>query len=249
MRGTWTIYRRELAGLFLGPLAWVLLGLALCVNGFFFTLYLVGTQGDVNATMMLAQGGSRSFWGLLILMPPLITMRLISEESRTGTLEFLLTAPVSDLAVVLGKLMAATSLLALLWSSILVYAGTLSVLGPAPDWGPVLTSLLGAALLSALFCAIGLMASAGTGTPLLAAFLAFVANVALLSLPFLPGLLGLGPEHLLTRALAEMDVIAHFQASFLVGVLDSRHLLFFLVWTAFFALVATRLLEARRWRG
>lgn len=249
MGSTWTIYRRELAGLFLGPLAWVLLGLALLVNGFYFTLYLAGTQGDVNGTMMLAQGGSRIFWGLLLLLPPLVTMRLISEESRTGTLEFLLTAPVSDLAVVLGKLLAATSLLALLWASALVYAGTLALIGPAPDWGPVLASWLGATLLSALFCSIGLLASAGTGTPLLAAFLAFVANVALLSLPFLPGLLGLGPDHVLTRALAEMDVIAHFQASFLVGVLDTRHLLFFLVWTAFFVLVATRVLEARRWRG
>jgi ABC-2 type transport system permease protein len=245
----WTIYRRELAGLFLGPLAWVLLCLALVVNGFYFTLYLAGTQGEVNATMMLAQGGSRIFWGMLLLIPPLLTMRMISEESRTGTLEFLLTAPVSDLAVVLGKLLAATSVMALLWSSVLAYAGTLAALGQAPDWGPVLTSVLGAVLVSALFCSIGLLASAGTGTPLLAAFLAFVFGVGVMSLPFLPGLLGLGPQHVVSRLLSEMDVIAHFQASFLVGVFDSRHVVFFLVWTAFFTLVATRLLEARRWRG
>jgi len=249
MRGTWTIYRRELAGLFLAPLAWLLLCLALLVNGFYFTLYLAGTQGEVNATMMLAQGGSRIFWGMLLLIPPLLTMRMISEESRTGTLEFLLTAPVSDLAVVAGKLLAATTVMAVLWASGLVYAGTLAWQGQAPDWGPVLTSLLGAVLVSALFCSIGLMASAGTGTPLLAAFLAFVGNVALMSLPFLPALLGLAPEHPTARGAAELDVIAHFQASFLVGVVDTRHLVFFLVWTAFFALVATRLLEARRWRG
>jgi len=249
MRGAWTVYRRELAGLFLGPLAWVLLCLALGVNGFFFTLYLAGTQGDVNGTMLLAQGGSQIFWGMLLLLPPLLTMRMISEEARTGTLEFLLTAPVSDVAVVLGKLLAATTLLAVLWSANLIYAGTLAAQGQAPDWGPVLTSFFGAVLLSGLFCSIGLLASAGTGTPLLAAFMAFVASVALMSLPFLPTLLGLGPEHVVTRALAEMDVIAHFQASFLVGVVDTRHLVFFLVWTAFFTLVATRLLEARRWRG
>jgi ABC-2 type transport system permease protein len=249
MRGTWTIYRRELAGLFLGPLAWILLCLALLLNGFYFTLYLAGTQGDVNATMLLAQGGSRIFWGLLLLVPPLLTMRMISEESRTGTLEFLLTAPVSDLAVVLGKLLAATSLLLLLCCSALVYAGTLAWLGTGPDWGPVLTSLLGATLVSALFSAIGLLCSAGTGTPLLAAFLAFVGNVALLSLPFLPGLLELPDDHLAYRIVAELDVIAHFQSSFLMGVLDSRHVVFFLVWTGFFVLLAARILEARRWRG
>ena len=247
MAGVWTIYRRELVGLFLGPLAWVLLGLALALDGFFFTYYLAGTGGDVNYALQLASGGSLLWWALAVLLPPLLTMRMISEEARTGTLEFLLTAPVRDVAVVLGKLLAATTVLAVLWSANLVYAATLSALGVAPDWGPVWSSLLGALLVSALFCAVGLVTSAGTGTPLLAAFLAFCANLALLSLPFLRGLLVLPPEHWFLSLLRHADVVGQLQSSFLLGVLDTQHVAFFLVWTAFCVVLATRLLEARRW--
>jgi ABC-2 type transport system permease protein len=247
MGGVWTIYRRELIGLFLGPLAWVLLGLALALDGFFFTYYLAGTGGDVNYALQLAGGGSLLWWALAILLPPLLTMRMISEEARTGTLEFLLTAPVRDGAVVLGKLMAATTVMAVLWSANVVYAATLSGLGVAPDWGPVWSTLLGALLVSALFCAIGLVTSAGTGTPLLAAFLAFCANLALLSLPFLRGLLVLPPEHWFLSLLRHVDVVGQVQSSFLLGVIDTQHVAFFLVWTAFCAVLATRLLEARRW--
>jgi ABC-2 type transport system permease protein len=248
MGGVWTIYRRELVGLFLGPLAWVLLGLALALNGYFFTYYLAATGGDVNYAMQLAGGNSLLWWALMCLLPPLVTMRMISEEARTGTLEFLLTAPVRDSAVVLGKLFAATSLMAVLWCGNVVYAATLAVLGAAPDWGPVWTSLLGAVLASGLFCGIGLVASAGTGTPLLAAFLAFCANLALLTLPFVRGLLVLPPDHALLDVLRHLDVVGQVQASFLLGVLDTQHLVFFLAGTAFCVVLATRLLEARRWR-
>ena len=247
MGGVWTIYRRELVGLFLGPLAWVLLCLALALDGFFFTYYLAATGGDVNYALHLASGGSWLWWALMNLLPPLITMRMISEEARTGTLEFLLTAPVRDGAVVLGKLLAATTVMAVLWSANLVYALTLSQLGAAPDWGPVWSSLLGALLVSALFCAIGLVASAGTGTPLLAAFLAFCANLALLSLPFLRGLLVLPQEHWFLSLLRHVDVVGQVRSSFLLGVLDTQHVAFFLVWTAFCVVLATRFLEARRW--
>ena len=249
MRAVWTIYRRELAGLFLGPLAWILLCLALFLNGTYFTLVLTATGGDVTGSMQWALGSSPLYWVLMLLLPPLLTMRMVSEEARTGLLEFLFTAPISDLSVVLGKLLAATTFMAVVWCSALVYALVLQSLGGPVDWGPVWTGVLGSALLSGLFCAIGLMASAGTGTPLLAAFVAFVINVGLLSLPFLTGLLGFGPDHWVPRTLARLDLVVLFQSSFLVGVLDTASVAFFLAWTAFFVFLATRLLESRRWRA
>jgi ABC-2 type transport system permease protein len=249
MAGTWTIYRRELAGLFLGPLAWVLLALALLVNGYFFAWwYLPAMQGDVGESLRLALGLSWPFWLLMVLLPPLITMRMISEESSSGMLEFLLTAPVRDGAVVLGKLLAATTLMAILWSSALVYALAVTGLGTPPDWGPVWTGVAGAALVSALFCALGLVASACTSTPILAAFLALVFEIVLLSVPLLAQQIGLPRDHWLRQSLVSFDVIARFQGSFVVGVIDSHHLVFFGAWTAFLAFLATRLLEARRWR-
>ncbi len=247
MSGAWTIYRRELAGLFLSPLAWVLLAIALAFNGFFFVLSVKGFGGDVLASMSFLLGGSYTFWLLVVLLPPLVTMRMFSEEARTGVLEFLLTAPVHDFAVVLGKLLAATTLMAVLWSSALVYGAAAAALGTAPDWTPLLSGVFGATLVSALFCAIGLSISAVTNTPLLAAFFATIANAAILSLPFLDALLALPPGSPLRVMLGHANVITQFQASFVVGALDTKHVLFFLVWTGFFSFLATRVLEARRW--
>lgn len=252
MRGFLAVYRRELAGLFLAPLAWVLLCVALALKGFFFTFFLKALGGDVDQALQLDLGQSVPYWALMLLLPPLLTMRMISEESRAGVLEFLLTAPVTDLAVVLGKLLAATTFLALLWGSALVYGGVLALLGAAPDWGALLGAWLGSVMLSALFCAIGLVASALSGTPLLAAFLAAIVNLSMFSLHFLRDQLGrflnLPPGHWSEDALRQVDVAAHFNGSFALGVLDSAHVVFFLAWTAFFTFLAVRLVEVRRWR-
>ena len=248
MRGFLTIYRRELAGLFLSPLAWVLLCLALGFNGFFFTFVVSATRGDVTQAVSFALGAGSPFWALMVLLPPLLTMRMVSEEARTGVLEFLLTAPVTDLAVILGKLAAATTLMALLWSSTLLFGVFAQSLGAGPDWAPAVAAVCGATLLSALFCALGLVSSALTDTPLLAAFFALIANGVVLAMPLLDQLLALPPGHPLKLALGHANVVSQFHSSFSLGVLDSKHVVFFAVWTAFFVFVATRLLEARRWR-
>ena len=248
MSGIWTIFRRELAGLFFGPLAWILLFAALLLNGALFVLFIGLSDGAVDASLGNALGTAWPFWALIIVLPPLLTMRMISEESRAGLLEFLLTAPVSDWAVVLGKLLAATVFMAILWSSTLCYGLATSWLGAPPDWPVLLGSYFGAVLVSALFCAIGMAASAGTNTPLLAAFLAFVFNIVILLLPLLAKLAGAMPENWRGAFSRRVDVVARVQGSFSMGVIDTSHVLFFLVWTAFFVFLATRLVEARRWR-
>jgi ABC-2 type transport system permease protein len=263
VRNILTIWRREALGLFLSPLAWILLLVALFLYGVFFVSALGGTGGDVGRALDFALGGSWAFWAFLLFLPPLLTMRLLSEEARSGTLEFLLTAPVTDAAVVLGKFLAATSFMALLWSAVLVYASAIAATGTAPDWSAVLVAYCGAVLSSALFVAIGLLTNCFTSTPLLAAFLAFIASLWWLLLPNiataliveLKGLLagfvgGLdAAEHWITRAVSSMDVIGHTQVSFLRGVIDTAEIAFFLIWIAFFLFLTVRMLEVRRWRG
>jgi ABC-2 type transport system permease protein len=246
MSGFWTVYRRELAGMFLAPLAWILFCLTLVYNGFFFSWYLEGFGGEVNQAISFVLGGSWPFWILAIFLPPLLTMRMISEESRSGLLEFLLTAPVGDVAVIGGKALAATTFLALVWFSIPLQAALVHLLGAPPDWGIVLTAWIGVVLVSAFFCAIGLVASAACRTPVLAAFLAMVVNVIVVFLPQL----GRGSTTLpvaLRWCLHKLDVMAHFQGSFHTGALDSAHVLFFLAWSAAMLFVAVRLIETRRW--
>ena len=150
MRGLLAIYRRELAGLFLSPLAWILFCLTLLFNGLIF-LYALEREmgGEVNASLSVVLGGGRLFWIILAFLAPLLTMRMISEESQSGMLELLLTAPLSDAALVCGKALAAITLFALLWSSVAFYGVATSILGAAPDWGVVFTSWLGATLASA----------------------------------------------------------------------------------------------------
>jgi len=250
LSGIAAIYRRELAGLFLAPLAWILLCLTLVYNAFFFVFYLESqTGGEVNLAFSLLLGGFWPFWFLAMFLPPLLTMRMISEESRSGLLEFLLTAPVSDAAVVCGKALAAATFMAILWGTVLIYGLLVHLLGAPPDWGQLLMQWLGATLVSALFCAVGLVTSAISGTPLIAAFLAMVANFIVLLLPVVaPSARGV-PREALAWTIAKVDVIAHFQGSFQTGALDSAHLVFFVAWILALLFLVVRIVEARRWLG
>lgn len=245
MKGLWTIWRRELGGIFMGPLAWTLLVIAFALQGLLFLVYLKTSQGDVDLALRFAFGESWAFWALAALFPPLLTMRMISEESRLGLLEYLLTAPVTDAAVVLGKFLAATTFMALVWSAGLLHAWLVSRAGVAPDWGAVWGGWIGAVLVSGLFCATGLCASSLTSTPVVAAFGAIVAHIVIVILPLLAALT---ETQWIRDAIARVDVLDHHKATFLVGVLDSAYAGFFLVWTALFLFVAVRSLEARRWR-
>jgi ABC-2 type transport system permease protein len=247
MRGFFTVYRRELAGLFLSPVAWVLLCLALVLNVVPLSFGLA-YDGDVMLALSFVLGGAWPFWLVMVILPALITMRMVSEEARTGVLEYLLTAPVTDVAVIAGKLAAATTLLAIVWSSALVYGVSMAALGTAPDWPPVISGFCGAVLVSALFCSIGLTMSCASNTPVLAAFLSVIASTAVLLLPWTANLLKLPSRHWLRIALGHGDVAGQFGASFGAGVLDTKHVALYVAWTAFFVFVATRMLEARRWR-
>jgi len=263
VKGTLVIFRRELAGLFAAPLAWILLFVALLLNGYLFSLVLSQTQGDVTASLEFVFGGNFIFWALMLVLSPLLAMRLLTEEAASGTLEYLRTAPVSDAAVVLGKFLAGTGFMATLWSSLFIYAGALSIWGVSPDWGQVSAIFIGAVLSSALFVSIGLVACSLTNIPLLAAFLAFMACVWWVLLPSLGGLLLIQMRVLLADifgsfetaeawiggALERMDVRRHFGNSYYQGVLDSAEIIFFLSWIGLFLFFTTRSLEARRWRG
>ncbi|MEM1448934.1 MAG: ABC transporter permease [Planctomycetota bacterium] len=262
MNGTFVVARRELGGLFKAPFTWILLLVVLFLNGALFSLFLANSQGNVSESLEQSMTGL-AFWVWMIFLPALLSMRLIAEETRSGTLEYLLTAPVSDAAVVVGKFLAATGFLAVLWTSSLIYAVALDGVGGSPDWSAVLGTWLGTVFVSGVFVAIGMLASTFTATPLLAAFLSMVACVSWLVLPWLAAraldyILPLvtttpeGRDALVERVMgvvANMDAIRHFQRSFRLGVLDSAEVVFFVTWTAFFLFLTARSIEARRWRG
>lgn len=246
MSGFWAILRREVTGLFLTPLAWVLLVAAVSLNGFLCVAALMQSGGDVDGAFNFLLGTGGAYWMLMITLPPLLTMRSISEELKGGQLEFLLTAPVTDGAVVLGKHLAVVLFLAVLWAAIPMYGLILELQGVSPDWGQMGLGYLGAVLVSALFAALGMVASALSSTPLLAAFLGFIFNIAILILPMGAGALG-GTIGGLLKALADkLNVLLHLQTSFMRGALDSADIIFFVAWTGLFLFAATRIVEGRR---
>lgn len=246
MTGFSAIYRRELSALFLMPLAWVLLCIALPLLATVFVSSLEGFGGDVVRAFEFFYE-NLIYWGLMVFLAPLLTMRMISEEAKTGTLEYVLTAPVSDAAVVLAKLAAVTSFQALLWGSIFVFAAVTAATGTPVPWGTVFAGWVGSVLVSAYFSAVGLVASAATSTPLLAAMIALVANVVILALPYAGALARVPADHAIHALLLDWNVIDRFGGSFGIGVIDTAHIVFFLALTALFAFVATRLVESKRW--
>lgn len=245
MNGLVAIYRRELAGLFVTPLAWILLCVALPLNGLLYAFYLQAYGGDVDSAMRMTLGNSAFFWVFVILFPPLITMRMLSEESRTGLLELLLTAPITDAAVVTGKFLASITFMALLWASVFVYALVTQGVGPPADWGIVLGGWVGAVACSALFCATGIFMSSVTAVPVASAISATVLNIGIVLLPLVAGLTGMP---WVERAARRVHVLDHLQNSFLLGVFDTAYLAFFAIWSALFLFLAVRIVESRRWR-
>lgn len=247
MSGLVVIFRRELAGLFLTPLAWVLLLFAVGLNGFLLIAVLRSTGGDVDGALNFLLGLGGAFWMLMIILPPLLTMRTISEEAKSGQLEYLLTAPVTDAAVVLGKHLAVSTFLAVMWAAVPLFGLVLQLLGASPDWGQLGMGYLGAVLCGTLFAALGMVASAASSTPLLAAFLGFIFNLALLLLPIGAGTVGGGLGRVLSAVGERLNVLLHLQSSFMRGAFDTADLCFFLAWTGVFLFAGVRLVEARRW--
>ena len=238
-----TIARREFRSYFDSPLAYVVICLGLVMLGFVFFILNGGFwQADrATLTALFAQAPR----GLSFLVVPVVTMRLLAEEKRTGTLEMLITLPVKDSDVILGKYLGGLGLVLTLIGATIVYPFAMFrwpwSLGPL-DWGPVLSGYLGLTLFSAATVAIGLLVTALTESQAISFFITFfvlallwfVGDVA----GFIAGNLG--------------DVLQYvsFQtriAGFSRGIVDTRDVVFFLSVTALALAVAFRALERRKW--
>ncbi|TAJ24258.1 MAG: hypothetical protein EPO68_01705 [Planctomycetota bacterium] len=247
LRGTAVIYRRELSGLFLQPVAWVLLALGLFLNGYAFPALLIATKGDADAAFLYA---FRSGFGWIsIVLPPLLTMRMISEEARSGMLEYLLTAPVKDGALVLGKVLAATTFMAVLWGGAFVLAAALAACGAAIDWPRLVLAWGGTVLASLVFCSAGLVASALAATPVVAAFLGMMLCAGIVLLPTFVDRLAFASRATRRALIERIDLAGQLEQTFLRGMFDSSTLVLLVSTSAVLLVLCTRRLEMQRWRS
>jgi ABC-2 type transport system permease protein len=236
---------REVESLFVTPMNYAVIMIALVFNGWSFWYALQQSQGNVQEAVRFFFGQSPLVWLVMVLVPPLLTMRLFAEERRAGTLEMLLTAPVAELEVVLAKFGAGLAFYLALWLPSLLYLAIVKSYGAIPDAGPLVTSYLGIALVGALFTAAGLFASSLTSTQVLAAVLATVFNLLLLIVPLLSQFIGIDA---IERLFVELAIWRQFGDSFAKGVVDSAHVAFYVLLSGVFLFWTVRSLESQRWR-
>jgi len=235
MQRTLTIAKREFRGYFNSPAAYIVICLFLLLMGFFFW----------NPFFLVNRASVRSMFDLMsiLLLPtaPALTMALLAEERRTGTMEILLTMPVRDPEVIIGKYLAAFGVLVVLLLATLAYPISVSTLGNL-DWGPVLAGYVALLLQGGAMLALGVLASSWTDNQLIAFFTSGIICFAFWMvgrfLPFVP--------QSMASIVEWISFDYHFQ-DIVRGVLDSRHILYFLTVIGFSLALAFRSLESRRW--
>jgi len=243
-----TLWRRELGAYFCSPIAYVMMVFFLIIMGFsFWLLANVLAQGAPGVSVMQELFDSVFFWMTTLTLAPVLTMRLFAEEQRTGTLETLMTAPVSDPAVVLAKYFGALSFYAIIWAPTLAYVLIVRCCSPQaapPDPGPILGGYLGALLIGGFYLAIGLFASALTRNQIVAAIVAF----ALICVAFFSGFLSYVVRDDAARNAAQyISSLAHMR-DFARGLVDTRPVVFHLTGTALMLLATVKVIEARKWK-
>jgi ABC-2 type transport system permease protein len=248
MRGFWAIYKRELFAFFVTPLAWVLLCVFLVVQGLHFQLLVEHfSQRDLVSDQTPLQaffGNTIFFYLILFLFAPALTMRLFAEERQRGTLEPLLTAPVTSASIVLAKFAAVVTTYAAMWLPTLLYIVVLARTGPV-DPGAVGSSYLGAILVGAGYLAVGLLMSAITSSQLVALVLTSLVLVGL----FIIGIFG---EYFTHEGTVIHDLAVHVSVwaqmnDFSSGVIDTRRLVFSGTLVVIPLFAAVRVVEASRW--
>lgn len=246
MSGAFATFERELRAYFLSPLAYVVLFFLLVVNGGVFSLivaFLNDPMAPPGRPLDLFFGGTLFFWVLVLFATPVLTMRSLAEERRSGSIEILMTSPVTELQVVLGKYLAALTFYVVTWLPTLTYAAIVTRKTPV-DAGVVAAGYLGILLIGAVLLAIGIFASATTANQIVAAVVGFALSI---------GLFGLSLLEFLVQGDSAKETFRHLSLTQLMedfsrGIVDTRRIVFVLSTTVFFLFLTTRALAARKWR-
>ena len=252
----WPIFKKEMRLYFTSPVAYVVLTIFLVIAGwFFYNIFAFFTLASMQSAMNPAMARELNVTDsvmrplvsnisvILLLLMPLVTMRLFSEERRSGTIELLLTYPVRDGAVLVGKYLAALALYALMLALTLLYPGIV-VYFARLEWGPLVTGYAGLLLMGGTFIAVGIFASSLTENQIVASITTFGILLILWvigwSADYVGGVWG--------KVLQHLSLIEH-NDNFAKGVLDTKDVIYYLNFIALALFLTLRSLEARRWKG
>ena len=245
-----TLLFRELANYFLSMTGYIIIAAVMFLTGYSFVVLLVKLQGG-NLLMPVTEMFyvTPFFWIILLLATPAITMRLFALEKFSGTFETLMTAPVSDLQVVLAKFSAALVFYMIMWLPLLGCILVVRYFTSDPagfDIGVVISTFIGILLLGGLFVSAGCCASAMTRSQAIAAMISLVFGAGLFLLGVLAGQVPSEAswQSQVLSTLAVFDQMHDFSR----GVVDTRSIVLFVSLTLFFLFLTLRIVESRRWR-
>jgi ABC-2 type transport system permease protein len=259
MKGLYAIYRKEMSHYFVSPIAYIVVGVFLIVSAFFFTRILAALSQEAAMEGMQAMqfgGGGldvtsmtvRDFFGvlssLLLFFVWALTMGVYAEERKRGTIELLMTSPITDWEIVLGKYLGSMTLFAImLFPTALYVAFMFAHSDPAAPWRLLIAAYLGAFLLGGTMLAIGSFFSSITENQLIAAVLTFGALLLLWVLDF-----GVRDTTSAFGATIQYLSVVHHYDDFTRGVVDTTNVIFYLSFIALALFLTVRSIDSMRWR-
>jgi ABC-2 type transport system permease protein len=255
MRNVLAIAGKELRGYFASPIAYIVIGFFALLYGWFFYAILsffnrqsmqmsMGMGGGtMNINQMLIGPLLTNATVVMLFVLPMVTMRTYAEEKRSGTIELLLTSPVTDTQIILGKFLGAMALYAAMLAVTLIHIGLLFLYG-SPDWKPVATGYLGLLLMGGCFLSVGLLISSLTKNQIVAGMVTFAVFLMLWVINWIGAFVGPTAQ----AVLAHISITDHFD-DFARGVIDTKHLVYYLSFITFGLFLTAKAVDSERWRG
>jgi len=251
------IANKELRSYFASPIAYIVIGMFALLYGWFFVAIMAyfvrssmqmgqfGMQGpqSMNVNQQLIRPLLQNVTILVLFLMPMITMRTYSEEKRSGTIELLLTSPLTDFEIIMGKFLGALALYAIMLSVTLIHLAILFIYG-RPEWKPILTAYVGLLLLGGCFLAAGLFISSLTKNQIVAGMVTFAVFLFLWVITWIGSFSGPTADKLTNY----LSIIDHFD-DFGKGVIDTTHVIYYVSFITFGLFLTAKSVDSERWRG
>ena len=253
VRNILAIAGKELRGYFASPMGYILVGLFALLFGAFFRVYLTGFAeqsqraamggGPINVNEYLIRGVLHNVAIIILFVMPLVTMRTYAEEKRSGTMELLLTAPITDLQIIVGKFLGAMGLFGAMLLVTAIDIAILFRLGN-PELKPVLAGYLGLLLLGGCFLSVGLFLSSLTKNQIVAGVMTFAVFLMLWIINWFAD--SVGPTG---RVVVGFLSITEHLDDFTKGIIDTKHIVYYLSFITFGLFLTAKSVDSERWRG
>ena len=256
MSNVLAIAHKELRSYFVSPIAYVVVGFFAILFGYFYVASLSillrvsmqagmfgGGPQSININEFMVRPLLSNTAIVLLFFLPFLTARAYSEEKRSGTIELLLTSPLSDLQIIFGKFLGAFTLFILMLSVTAIHMGILFWYGEPELW-PMLSGYLGLVLMGASFISLGLLVSSATRNQIVAGVITFALLLLFWVLSWMADSAGPTTQGVLSY----LSILEHFD-DFSKGVIDTKHVAYYLSFIAFGLFLTAKSVESERWRG